>query len=118
TGWVGTNTDIEDQNAALVALRELRDELESRVAERTEALQIFRTFYTYSSEFHAMLYARDDGAFVYEEINPATLKLYGKAREEVIGRSVEEIFPAEMAAVLNGHLAEAMRNGKPHRYIR
>jgi PAS domain S-box-containing protein len=118
TSWVGTNTDIEEQSVLVEALRELKDELEQRVAERTAALQNIRIFYTYSSEYHAMLAQRDDGAFEYVEINPATLQLYGMTREDVIGRSVEEIFEPEASAALRQQLNEALRTGEPHRYVR
>ena len=99
-------------------LAEERDTLEQRVAERTSDLQNIRTFYTHSSECHAMLALRDDGSFEYEEINPATLALYGMAREDVIGRTVDDIFPPPLAAILNGHLAEALRKETSHRYVR
>ena len=39
----------------------------------------------------------------------ATLALYKMNREDVIGRTVDEIFPPPLAAILNGHLAEALR---------
>ncbi len=116
--WVGTNTDIEEQKAALAALGELKDELEQRVAERTAALQNIRTFYTYSSEYHAMLFQRDDGAFEYEEINPATLALYGMTRDQVIGRTIDELFEPSAAALLSDHLQKALHAGEPLRYLR
>ncbi len=118
TSWVGTNTDIEEQKAALAALGELKDELEQRVAERTAALQNIRTFYTYSSEYHAMLFQRDDGAFEYEEINPATLALYGMTRDQVIGRTIDELFEPSVAALLSDNLQKALHTGEPHRYLR
>jgi len=118
TSWVGTNTDIEEQKAALAALGELKDELEERVAERTAALQNIRTFYTYSSEYHAMLFQRDDGAFEYEEINPATLALYGMTRDQVIGRTIDELFEPSAAALLSDNLQKALQSGEPHRYLR
>jgi len=86
--------------------------------QRDAELLNIRTFYTYSSEFHAMLAQRDDGTFEYEEINPATLQLYGMTREQVIGRTVDDLFEPPVAAILNSHLTEALRLGEPHRYIR
>jgi PAS domain S-box-containing protein len=118
TSWIGTNTDIEERTASLEALHELKDQLEQRVAERTADLQNIRIFYTYSSEYHAMLAQRDDGAFEYVEINPATLQLYGMTREDVIGRTIEDIFEPSSAAALTGHLNHALRSGEPHRYVR
>jgi PAS domain S-box-containing protein len=86
--------------------------------QRDAELQNVRTFYVHSAECHAMLSQREDGCFEYEEINPATLALYGRTREEVIGRSVDELFDPSVAAALNGHLREALRSGGPHRYFR
>ena len=109
-------------NRALLAQHErfaqLNASLEQRVAERTVELRNIQTFYTHSSECHAVLSLREDGAFQYDEINPATLRLYGMAREQVIGRTVVEVLGAERAAELQPHLAESLRSGAPHRYVR
>ena len=40
---------------------------------------------------------RDDGHFRYAEINPATLRLYKKTREAVVGRTIQEIVGPERA---------------------
>jgi PAS domain S-box-containing protein len=121
----GVLIDVEDRRAveaerdgAIAQLRALNDELEQRVADRTAELRNVQTFYNHSSECHAMLLHREDGAFEYEEINPATLRFYGMRREEVIGRTVDDLFEPDTAAVLNGHLNEALKGTEPHRYMR
>jgi PAS domain S-box-containing protein len=118
TGIFVEGVDVTERKKAEDALKEAKDELELRVAERTRALQNIGTFYNHSSECHAMLALRDDGRFEYEEINPATLKLYGKTRDEVIGRTVDDLFDPDTAAALNEHLAEALQGNGPYRYLR
>jgi len=39
-------------------------------------------------------------------------------REEVIGRTVDDLFEPDIAAILNGHLNDALKRTEPHRYIR
>ncbi len=118
TGIFVEGVDVTERKTAEDALRQAKEELEQRVAERTEALRNIQTFYNHSSECHAMLCQRSDGAFVYEEINPATLRLYKMNREDVIGRTINDLFDANAAASLNSHLQEALASNEPHRYIR
>jgi PAS domain S-box-containing protein len=65
-----------------------------------------------------VLVQTDDGGFRYEEINPATLRLYNLTREQVIGRTIDQILGAEQAYILNSHLAACLRAGAPYRYER
>jgi PAS domain S-box-containing protein len=118
TGVFVEGVDVTERKNAEDALNRAREDLEARVAERTTALQNIGIFYNNSSECHAMLALREDGRFEYEEINPTTLRLYGKSRAEVVGRTVDDIFGQETAATLNGHLAEAMRRNASYRYLR
>jgi PAS domain S-box-containing protein len=118
TGIFVEGVDVTERKKAEDALKLARDELEARVAERTAALHNIGIFYTHSSEYHAVLALREDGRFEYEEINPATLKLYGKTRDEIVGRATEDIFDAETAATLNEHLSEALRRNTSYRYLR
>ena len=118
TGIFVEGVDVTERKKGEDELHKAKEELEQRVAERTQELQNIGTFYTHSSECHAMLALRQDGSFEYEEINPATLALYGMTREHVIGRTVDEIFAPELATILNGHLAEALRRNSSYRYVR
>jgi PAS domain S-box-containing protein len=103
-------------------LREANATLEEKVAERAAELAaretLIRTFYEHSSECHAVLAAIAGGRFRYEEVNPATLQLYGKTREEVIGRTIEEVFDAATAATLTAHLSDCLVTNVPLRYER
>ena len=46
------------------------------------------------------------------------MRLYGKSREAVIGRTVDEVFPPDVARELSQHLSESVRNSVPYRYSR
>jgi len=110
--------DVTERKKMETALQAANETLERRVAERTADLQNIQSFYIHSSECHAVLALRDDGGFEYDEINPATLQLYKMSRDQVIGRTTDEIFNPVAAADLNAHLAEALRQDRPYRYSR
>ena len=105
--------DVTERKKMEFALQTANETLERRVAERTIALQNIQTFYQHSSECHAVVALRDDGRFEYDEINPATLQLYGMSRDQVIGRTTDEILDPDKALALNAHLANACARTAP-----
>jgi len=121
-GFIGVALDITALKEAEQTLTQLNETLESRIQDRTQQLAateaLIQTFFRHSSECHAVLSEQSDGQFRYEEINPATLRLYRKTREQVIGYTVEEVFGAEAAAEIGRHLAACLRNAGPYRYER
>ncbi len=114
--------DVTETHRAQEKLRELNETLERRINEGTTQLlareTFIRTFFEHSSECHAVLAEAGSGQFRYEEINPATLRLYERSREQVIGFTVDEVFGSEKAAELNGHLMACLRADAPYRYER
>jgi PAS domain S-box-containing protein len=118
TGIFVEGVDVTERKAMEDALQRANETLERRVAERTIALQNIQTFYIHSSECHATLALRDDGRFEFDEINPATLRLYGMTREQVIGHTVDEIFEAQPARELTAHLMQALEQDEPYSYAR
>jgi PAS domain S-box-containing protein len=121
-GFYAFVVDVTERKKAEVALQRLTQGLEQQVEQRTAQLIAsqarIRAFYDHSSECHAIMEALPDGRFVYEEVNPATLTLYGTVRERVLGFTTEDVLGEETAADLNRHLAEALRSGLPYRYER
>ena len=103
-------------------LRDTNSNLESRILERTGQLldreALIRTFYEHSSECHAVISKDQSGAFRYREINPATLKFYGKTREEVIGHTLEEVLGEISGDQLYQHLEACLNSDRPYRYER
>jgi PAS domain S-box-containing protein len=79
---------------------------------------LIETFYNHSSECHAVMSESSGGKFRYDMVNPATLKLYGKSREEVIGRTIEEVFGPEGAVELNKYLSACLAKNGSYRYER
>lgn len=128
TGIFVEGTDVTDRVRAeqqlqnsQARLREANQALENLIQERTAQLNaretLIRTFYEHSAECHAVL--RESGPdFVYEEINPATLRLYGKQRDEVIGRTLEHVLGPAAAAFLAEHFRVCLAENAPHRYER
>ena len=103
-------------------IRRLNETLASQVEERTAQLQAsqhqIQLFYDHSSECHALLVVADNGEFVYEELNPAALKLYGKTRDEVVGHTLGEVHQPEHATEVAHALNEALATERPVRYQR
>ena len=121
-GFIGVAHDVTASKEAEQKLTQINEILESRIQERTQQLAateaLIQTFFDHSSECHAVLIEEGDGRFRYEEINPATLRLYGKTREQVVGYTIEEVFGAEVAAEIGAHLTACLRKGGPYRYER
>ncbi len=108
TGIFVEGTDVTERVRAV----------DARTAEVTARDNLISMFFQHSSECHAVLEEVSDGVFRYQEINPATLKLYARSRDQIIGRTVDEVFDRPTASVLNDHLTKAMRSGEPHQYER
>jgi PAS domain S-box-containing protein len=103
-------------------IRRLNESLASQVEERTAQLLAsqhqIQLFYDHSSECHALLVVGETGEFVYEELNPAGLRLYGMSREEVVGRTLGEVHNSETATEIAHALNEALATDRPVRYQR
>ena len=103
-------------------LQEKNEDLAAQERERSVQLQeketLFQTFFKHSSQCHVVVVVTEEGKFRYEEINPATLQLYGLAREQVIGFTVDHLFDQNTAAQLNAHLTHCLQQNEPHRYER
>ena len=98
-GFIGVAHDVTAAKQAQQALAEINETLEHRVEERTAALAaseaLVTTFFQHSPECHVVLVEDGDG-FRFQEINPATLALYGKTRAEVVGRLTDDVLGAEL----------------------
>ena len=120
-GFIGVAYDLTEAKRAEAALTRLNETLEKRVAERTAELAaseaLISTILHHSPEKHALL-VEDGDVFRYQEANPSALELFGLPREEVIGRTVEEVLGAEGGAVVVGHILACLAEGRPLRYER
>jgi PAS domain S-box-containing protein len=121
-GFIGVAHDITASKEAERALTEVNETLERRIEDRTRQLAaseaLIQTFFDHSSECHAVIVEESDGLFRYAEANPATLRLYGKTRKQVIGRTLEEVLGAERASEIGAYRAVCLQAGAPRRYER
>ena len=120
-GFIGVAHDVTEAHDARLTLTRLNETLERRVDERTAQLAVsealVRTIFQHSPERHALL-VQDGDAFRYQEANPASLALFGLPKEQVIGRTVEEVLGPEAGPVVVGHLRACLAAGRTHRYER
>ena len=121
-GFIGVAHDITASKEAERGLTELNETLERRIEDRTRQLAaseaLIQTFFNHSSECYAVIVEEDDGQFRYAEANPATLRLYKKNREAVIGHTIQEVLGAESASDIEAYLATCLHRGAPLRYER
>jgi PAS domain S-box-containing protein len=106
TGWLGTNTDIEQQKASEQALRELNDELEERVDARTrERDRAWRN----SRDLIVVI----DTAGIFHEVSPAARQILGWNPEEMIGKSVFDFIHPDDTVPTDDALDEASNGPLP-----
>ena len=121
-GFIGVAHDITSSKEAEQKLTLLNERLERQAEQRSQQLAateaLIHTFFEHSSECHEVLAETAEGQFRYEEINPAALRLFDKARANVVGRTTEEVLGGSNAAPLNEHLIFCLKSGSPHRYER
>ena len=89
----------------LIEFNKLDERLEARTAELRASRALIERFFENSAECFAIMLQAEGEQFRYEEINPATLALYGKQRSEVLGRTTVEVLGEPSATQLNAHLA-------------
>jgi PAS domain S-box-containing protein len=117
---LGINTDVTDRKRTEGAL-------ERRVAERTQALRDTVVALQRSRERNnaifehapidlAFLRVEADGAVRCEDVNPAWTQHTGFTREEAVGRTLDEFFPTEQAALSLAKFHQAIETGEKVEY--
>jgi PAS domain S-box-containing protein len=117
---IGVNIDITERKQAEAAL-------ERRVVQRTRALQDTVEALRNSRERYAALFAHapvyiafmrlePDGRLVCEDVNDAWLRDTGFQREQVIGRTLDQVFDADQAAYGDAQYRRAIETGGPVEY--
>jgi len=102
-------------------LRALNEQLEQQAAERSSQLASSRAqlqaFFDNSLDWLTLQRVMPDGRVVYADLNPTCEVAYGMPREQVVGRTVEEVLGADAAQVPLHYLRECLKTGKPQRYV-
>ena len=91
------NSVNQDLQKSQLQLRQLNQELETRVTERTEALQKSEARLRAILETTSSIIYLKDIKGNYLLVNQQHLELLGKNEEDVIGKSDRDLFPQEMA---------------------
>jgi PAS domain S-box-containing protein len=108
---LGVIEDIDERRRLAHALNE---RLEQQAEERAAQLQ---AFFVNSPDWLTLQRCTPDGRMVYADINPTSEIAYGMSRDEVVGRTVEEVLGVEQARVPMAHLRECLRTGQPQHYV-
>jgi len=110
---VGTITDISERKAAEVALRELNENLERLVTERTDELR------RSEEQYRDLVTGLDDGLFAVDGrglvtfANPALARLLGYEQTgSIMGRNFMEFVAPEMVNELAGYFRQAVASGQ------
>ena len=100
---------------------QLNEQLEQQAEERARQLASSRAqlqaFFDNSADWLTLVHALPDGRFVFADLNPTSEAAYGLPRDQVVGRTVEEILGAEQAGVPLHYFRECLRTGEPQRYV-
>ena len=117
---VGVNIDITERKLAEAALEQRVAKRTKALREMVEALRASRERYGAILE-HAPIYlgfmrVEADGRLVCEDVNDAWLRDTGFTREQVVGRTLEEIFSPEQAAFGLAQYRKVIETGEPVEY--
>ncbi|MBC7822232.1 MAG: PAS domain S-box protein, partial [Planctomycetaceae bacterium] len=118
--FTGFLRDITDRKQAEADLKTLNEQLEVRVAERTQELELanvelrdreqqFRLLIESAPD--AMVVADDAGLIV--QVNQRTEELFGYPREDLLGHSVEWLVPSRLGKVHREHRSRYFRSPTP-----
>ncbi|MEO5358056.1 MAG: PAS domain S-box protein [Nitrospirae bacterium YQR-1] len=90
------------------------------ITERKQAEDKLRENYNFIKTVidgvHSLIYAKDiDGRYIL--VNDALCKFLGKQRDDIIGRTVKDIFPFEDAQIMEEVDSDVFQNGIPHSFV-
>ena len=107
-----------DSETRLRLLNErLAQQAEERTAQLASSRALLQAFFVNSPDWLTLQRATPDGRIVYADINPTSEAAYGLPREQVVGRTVEEVLGVEAAQIPLHHLRECLRTGQPQHYV-
>ncbi len=108
---------LRESERRLIELNERLEQLAERRARQLHASRAqIQAIFDNSPDWLTLFRATKDGHFIYEDLNRATERAYGRSYDEVIGHTVEEILGPEEAELPLHHMRECIRTGENQRY--
>ncbi len=110
------NVDITETRKAQAALREVNENLERRVADRTAALDVV------ARKFATMFDATSDGVWLHNlkgrilEVNDAYCRMSGYSREELTGMMISTLEAKETPEAVAQHIKRVLEQGWHDRF--
>ncbi len=103
-GFVTLYTDITEQRQIERLIREQNNELERRVAERTEALSRSEERLRLITDAIPALIAYFDRDLIYRFANRGYAEWFGRRKEDIAGRSIDEVMGERLHAEIRPHI--------------
>ena len=105
------SNEADNMDAVASGLNMLSEELQANVVEKSElaetvrALQWYRSMVTASSDLMVLV----DPTYTYRAVNQAYCDEHGRLREDIVGRTVADVFGKKMfEATLKPHLDRSL----------
>jgi PAS domain S-box-containing protein len=121
TGLFGIARDVTERDRMALELAQHRNHLEELVSERTRALERAVAEREASERFAELIAANVPGRIAYWDrelrcrfVNEAYSRFFGRRREDLVGRSMSEVFGAELFGRIEGQV-RAVLAGAPQR---
>jgi PAS domain S-box-containing protein len=112
-----TQALLESETRLRLLNEQLEQQAEVRAAQLASSQAQLQAFFVNSVDWLTLQRASRDGRVVYADINPACESAYGMKREQVVGRTFEDILGSEAAQIPLHHLRECLRTGQPQHYV-
>jgi PAS domain S-box-containing protein len=115
--WRDITREHRDRTAMQWRNERLRRQEEQRARQLARSQARLQAFFDLSPDWLCLVRGRPRGPFRYVDLNRACEEAYGLSREQVIGRTVEEVLGVEAAQVPIRHFRECLRTGQRQRYV-
>lgn len=100
----------------VTAKRARDEELAAAEAARREADALYRAYFENTAEALFVVGVLPDGGFTVQDLNPAHQDSVGLRLEEVVGKRLDEVLPAETAKLAISHYAPVVATGQVRQY--
>jgi PAS domain S-box-containing protein len=114
--WRDITREHRDHTAMQWRNERLRRQEEQQAGQLARSQARLQAFFDLSPDWLCLFRGRPQGPFRYVDLNRACEEAYGLSREQVIGRTVEEVLGVEAAQVPIRHFRDCLRTDQRQRY--